>query len=265
VLSAQECQRFLRAASDAHKWPPLDWDKGHAASSRAFYEISTHPAIIEVVATLLGEDVMLWGASIQSRAPSAIHPWHSDIESLAPSGKTVSVWMGIEHTNRDSSMLIIPYSHRFSVTVQEVRHQLGKGRDETTNEDIVQWAWARDMRSHLVRLEMTDGEALFFDGRLWHCSHNLSRKTRQALLLQYATPDTMIRIPDFNDLDWPFHKLNLPKPACLMVRGSAKAGVNRIVFRACGRQRGVEPPTNQPGLPASPPAPTRHRKGLETL
>src|ERR1700674_1744148 len=82
VLSAQECQRFLRAASDARKGPPLDWDKGHAASSRAFYEISTHPAIIEVVATLLGEDVMLWGASIQSRAPSAIHPWHSDIESL---------------------------------------------------------------------------------------------------------------------------------------------------------------------------------------
>ena len=125
VLSAQECQRFLQAVGDPRRRPPLDWNKGHAASSRAFYEISTHPAIIEVVAALLGEDVMLWGASIQSRPPGAVHPWHSDIESSDPSSKTVSVWIGIEHTTRDSSLLIIPYSHRFGVTVQEVRHQLG--------------------------------------------------------------------------------------------------------------------------------------------
>jgi len=157
VLSAQECQRFLQAAQEARKAPPLDWDKGHAATSRAFYEISTHPAILELVVALLGEDVMLWGASIQNRPPGAVHPWHCDIESIGSSGKTVSVWMGIEHTNRDSSMSIIPYSHRFGVTVQEVRHQFGKGRDETTDEDIVRWGRERDKRSGLVRLEMTDG------------------------------------------------------------------------------------------------------------
>jgi ectoine hydroxylase-related dioxygenase (phytanoyl-CoA dioxygenase family)/quercetin dioxygenase-like cupin family protein len=229
VLSARECQRFLQAVNDSRSRPPLDWEKGHAPISRAFYEISTHPAIIEVVAALLGEDIMLWGASIQNRPPDAVHPWHSDIESSAPAGKTVAVWIGIEHTTRDSSLLIIPYSHRFGVTVQEVRHTLGKGRDETTNEDIVRWARERERRSHLVRLEMTDGEALFFDGQLWHCSHNLLNETRQALLLQYATPDTMIRLPDLNYLDWPFHQLVLPKPACLMIRGSGKGGVNRIV------------------------------------
>src|ERR1700730_15059385 len=72
VLSAQECQRFLLAVHDARKRPPRDWDKGHAASSRAFYEISTHPLIIEVVAAVLGEDVMLWGASIQARPPGVV-------------------------------------------------------------------------------------------------------------------------------------------------------------------------------------------------
>ncbi len=223
VLSTQECQRFLQAVGDPRRRPPLDWNKGHAASSRAFYEISTHPAIIEVVAALLGEDVMLWGASIQSRPPGAVHPWHSDIESSDPSSKTVSVWIGIEHTTRDSSLLIIPYSHRFGVTVQEVRHQLGKDRDETTSNDIVHWARERDKRSHLVRPEMTDGEALFIDGRLWHGSHNLFSKTRRALLLQYATPDTVIRIPDPNYLDWPFHQLNLPLP--LLIR---QAGLGRL-------------------------------------
>jgi uncharacterized cupin superfamily protein len=229
VLSPLECRRFLRAANDPHNPPPLDWYKGHAASSRAFYKVGTYPPIIDVVAALLGEDVMLWGAGIVNRPPDAVHAWHTDIESSNPSGGTVSVWIGIEGTSRDSSLLVIPYSHRFGVTVQEADFRLGKGRDKSTTEDIVRCARERDTRSQLVWLEMTDGEALFFDGRLWHGSHNVSRKTRQALLLQYATPRTIIRIPDPNHLDWPFQQLNRPRPPCLMVRGNDAAGVNRIV------------------------------------
>ena len=230
ILSSRGCQQFLREVDDGSKVPPLEWHKGHAASSRAFYAIGTHPAIMDVVALLLGEDVMLWGASIQTRASGAVHPWHSDIEtSSAPLGKTVSVWMGIHNTGPDSSLLIIPYSHRFGVSLQEVRQQLGRRRREATNNEVLEWARERDMWSQLVKLEMTDGEALFFDGQLWHGSHNRSGKTRQALLLQYATPDTAIRIPDLNHLNWPFRQLDLPKPPCLIVRGSAKPGVNRIV------------------------------------
>jgi hypothetical protein len=99
VLSSHECQQFLQAAGDGPNGSPLDWYKGHAASSRAFYEIGTHPAIIEVLSALLGEDVMLWGASIRPRSPGAVQPWHSDIEtSSATSGKTVSVWIGIQRS-----------------------------------------------------------------------------------------------------------------------------------------------------------------------
>jgi quercetin dioxygenase-like cupin family protein len=229
VLSAQECERLHQAVLQTRHEPPLDWDKGHAASSRAFYEIGTHPAILELVAARLGDDVMLWGASIQSRAPGAVHPWHSDLESIAPAGKMVSVWMGFQHTTRDSSLLVVPYSHRFGVTVQEMRQRFGKTRGETTDEDILAWARERDARCSLVQLDMTDGDALFFDGPLWHCSHNVSNHTRHALLLQYAAPDVPIHIPDLNYLDWPARRLNQPRPACIMVRGQAKAGVNRIV------------------------------------
>jgi mannose-6-phosphate isomerase-like protein (cupin superfamily) len=76
---------------------------------------------------------------------------------------------------------------------------------------------------------MRDGQPLFFDGRLWHYSHNVSRLTRQALLLQYATPDTVMRIPDPDHLDWPFRVLHRPRPACVMLRGSDTTGINRIV------------------------------------
>jgi quercetin dioxygenase-like cupin family protein len=230
LLSSQECRRFLRTVAGALTPPPLDWEKGYAAISRAFYRIASYPALIEKVAALLGEDVMLWGASIQTRGPGAVHPWHSDIESSsAPPGKTLSVWIGLRGTSPDSSLLLVPYSHRFGTTVQQVRSQSGVRRDETTNEDIVRWAKARNERSLLFRPEISDGEAIIFDGQLWHGSHNVSRKTRRALLLQYATPDTRIRIPDLNYLDWPFHHLESPKPPCIMVRGSAKSGANRIV------------------------------------
>lgn len=229
IFSAQECQSFLRLISDPHLPPPLDWNKGQAASSRVFFEVGRHPAIVEQVEALLGPDIMLWGASMQDRPPGAIHPWHSDIESSVLPGKTVSVWIGIENTNRDSSLQIIPYSHRLGVTVQQLRYELGKTRDGTTNDDVVTWARARDERSQLRNLDMSDGEGVVLDGQLWHGSRNLFSETRRALLLQYATPDAAIRIPDLNYLDWPFQQFSLPKPACVMVRGSATTEANRIV------------------------------------
>jgi quercetin dioxygenase-like cupin family protein len=93
----------------------------------------------------------------------------------------------------------------------------------------VGWARERDSRSELVRIATTDGEAVFFDGRLWHGTHNVSRRTRRALLLQYAAPESSIRVPDLSYPDWPFRQLDSPHPPCLIVRGSARVGSNRVV------------------------------------
>ena len=67
ILTPRQCRRFLAAARQAWRTPPLDWSKGQAVTSRAFYEIAAHPAILDVVVALLGEDVMLWGAASESR------------------------------------------------------------------------------------------------------------------------------------------------------------------------------------------------------
>lgn len=235
VLSPAECQQFREAVAESAA-PPRDWDKGHAVSSRAFYEIATHPVLIEVLTTLLGEDVLLWGACIVTRSPGEVHPWHSDIESSsAPPGKTVSVWIGVHHTSRDSSLLIIPYSHRFGNTVQEVRYRLAKKREGVTDDEILGWAQRQDTRSRIVRSELTDGEALVFDGQMWHGSRNTSGGTRQALLLQYCTPNVRIRIPDLKRLDWPFRYRKLKRPACIVVNGTSKTAVNRIVSAPVAR------------------------------
>jgi quercetin dioxygenase-like cupin family protein len=228
VLEAQRCREILDRLS--HDQPePSDWHKGHAASSSAFYDLARHPAIIGRVSSLLGDDVMLWGASIQTRVPGAKHPWHTDIEISTASGKSVSVWIGLEHTVADSSLSIVPYSHRFGVTVQETAHRFGKRRKDIADEDVLRWAMGHDPRSGIMKVEMGDGEAVLCDGALWHGSHNLSHNTRRALLLQYATPDTPIRIPDLDRLEWPFRLLDAPRPPCIMVRGRGGGDANRIV------------------------------------
>ena len=255
VLTEPECQQFLLEADETGHPPPMDWFKGHAHSSWAFYTIATHPTIIEIVTSLLGEDIMLWGAHIVNRSPQEVHPWHTDMESSAPSSKSVSVWIGLEHTTSDSSLTIIPFSHPFGVTVQEVRHQFGKDRRETTDEEIVGWAQERDHRSHWLRPNMTNGEALFLDGRLWHSSHNLFHKTRRALLLQYSTPDTEILIPDLHYLDWPFQFHTQPRPPCLMVSGSDHTGVNRFVSPPAAMDGASEPPLTSGVYPLYLPLP----------
>jgi len=230
VLSAEECRDFLKAARDAtRRQPPLDWDKGYATSSRVFYNIAVKPAILDVVSSFLGDDVMLWSATLVSKAPNAVHPWHSDIESSSTKEKTCSVWIGLENTSNDSSLRIMPYSHHLGFSVQEKRYQHGKGRRETTNDEVIGWAQEKDERCHLMKPKMTDGEAIFFNGHLWHYSYNESDQRRWSLLLQYAVPQAEIRALDLKKLDWPFKQLKWPKPACIMVKGNDKAGVNRFV------------------------------------
>jgi len=148
-------------------------------------------------------------------------PWHTDIETSDPSSKTVTVWIGLEHTNSESSLTVVPYSHRYGKTLQEVRG--------ASQEDVEGWARSHNPKSSLTIPIMADGKALFFDGRLWHASHNLFHETRRSLLLQYATPDTKIRIPDYDYLEWPFKFLSEPTPPCLLVSGSDQMGVNHYV------------------------------------
>ncbi|HEX7251820.1 MAG TPA: phytanoyl-CoA dioxygenase family protein, partial [Thermoanaerobaculia bacterium] len=242
VLSAAECRRFLMDAPEGSDGPPLEWFKSNATRSRAFFEIAMHPEITRIVADLLGEDFLLWGATIETRPSGAIHPWHTDIETSASSGNAVSVWIGLENTDRGSSLRFVPHSHRFGATVQEVRGRNGVSREETRDGEIERWARERDAQSSVKSLEMRDGEAVFFDGRLWHGSHNTSPNVRRALLLQYARPDLAIRIPDLTRLDWPFRFLEAPRPPCLMVRGNAPERVNRIVLGPTATGPEIMPP-----------------------
>ena len=230
VFTALECQVVLDRLRRAPARPPLDWQKSWAAVSNDYAAVAADDRILDLVTSLLGDDVILWGASLITRTPNQVHPWHTDIESASPSGRTVSVWIGLEHTSALSSLIVVPRSHRFGVTVQQVVQEDGRTSDAATDEQVAMWATRRDERSGVVTLGSSDGEAVVFDGRLWHASHNKSESaTRCALLLQYASPETAIRIPNFSHRQWPFEIYPSPRPACILVSGRAMADQNRIV------------------------------------
>ena len=229
VLTPAQCRQLI-AEYKRNDYPLIpDWPKALATRSASLYRIATLPPILEPVKALLGNDVMLWGACFIRRKPGQVHPWHNDIESSVPTGKTLSVWIGIEHTSTSSSLQMISRTHVFKESIQEVRKKAGVERDAASADVILAWAQKRNSQCELVIPRMQDGEALLFDGWLWHASYNTGNKIRTALLLQYATPDTPVRIPDPNNYEWPFKTLQHPKPPCIMVSGSDHFGMNRLV------------------------------------
>ena len=231
VFDAGEAKRIAEALRAD---PPADgeWGKDCAVTSRRMYELAANEALVRGLEALLGDEVMLWGASVIVRAPGDVHPWHTDIESSAPEGQTVSVWIGLENVSRESSLAVVSRSHRFGEPFQKVARSHDRRRGESTDREVETWARERDPRSRILQLDTKEGEAVFFDGRLWHGSRHIGDRTRVAVLLQYATPRTPIRRLDPAVLDWPFRLLDKPRPRCILVSGSAAidpAPVNRLV------------------------------------
>ena len=114
--------------------------------------------------------------------------------------------------------------------MQEVRREAGIGRELATPEAMLELAREREPEATLIQPDMRNGEALFFDGRLWHGSDNRRRAgERVALIFQYAAAHRPVRIPDFSQLDWPFRFRAEPRPPVILVRGSDRAAVNRVV------------------------------------
>jgi quercetin dioxygenase-like cupin family protein len=230
LFDAAACTRIAAALWSPGAAPPVDWYKGCAAGSRLFHELATFRPLLDLVAELIGEDVMLWGASVIRRAPGESHPWHTDVETAAAPGGTATAWIGLRHTSRHSCLKLLERSHRLGVSAQEMVGREGLARGQADDETVENWVRSRDPLARVVRPVMGDGEALIFDGRLWHGSDNRAAwYSRTAILLQYARPDVAIRIPDLSAQDLPFRFHDAPRPPCIMVHGTDTHGVNRIV------------------------------------
>ncbi len=226
VFDADECARILsslRAAAGA----PRTWSKGWAASSPAYHRVASDPRILALLQPTLGPDIVLWGTSLIVKAESDIHPFHTDAESMTPKGGFVTVWIGLENTDRSSGLKFVPGSHRYGVSLQELNHRAGITREQSTDATTLAAARRHDAAAEIVQPAVHDGEALVFDGRVWHGSHNQTKAVRTALLLQYARADRPVRIP--KSFSWPIRFNHLRWPPVVVVSGRSRPLVNRIM------------------------------------
>jgi mannose-6-phosphate isomerase-like protein (cupin superfamily) len=71
---------------------------------------------------------------------------------------------------------------------------------------------------------------MIFDGRIWHTGRNdADDGTRTALLLQYAAADMALRMPATEDYRWPFKFGATGRLPAVLVGGSDRGEVNRLV------------------------------------
>ena len=229
VLSPEECRTLLDDLERPGRPEPLRWFKGHACSDRAFYALATDPRVLGPVCSLLGDDAILWGASLAQREPGQVHAWHTDIESSDPRGGFVSVWIGLGHTSRESTLELVTRSHLVGEPLQKAAFDRGVRRGEAGADEVLGWARRSQASATVVQPDARDGDAIFFDGRLWHRSHNTRASGRRtALLLQYAAARSAVRIPDPGHLEWPF-RFQPERPPVVVVSGVAASGANDVV------------------------------------
>jgi uncharacterized cupin superfamily protein len=229
LFTRAQCALIMRHLHHGDSPEPLTWEKGRAASDCFFLQLATRPALLARLRSLLGNDILLWGASLITREPNQVHPWHTDIESSASGGRFVSVWIGIENTSRESALQLITGSHAIGRTIQQVAHEHGVRRGEASAAAVLDWAHEVVPSARFVQPAMNNGDALFFDGRLWHGSENIrTTGARTALLFQYAAAGAPVKMPDFSQLEWPFRFKHSRVPV-LLVSGSDSTRTNYIV------------------------------------
>jgi mannose-6-phosphate isomerase-like protein (cupin superfamily) len=224
LFDKAECRRLLASLTDG-KISPAAWQKGCAVVSRPWYDLATDPRIVGLVTPILGRDVILWGASCLTKRVDEIHPCHTDVESSAPEGGFVSLWIGIDGTSRASGLRFIRGSHRFGMTSQEAAARRGMSSRQWSEETALDTARAVDPSAELLICDFEDGDAALFDGRTWHGSHNLGTTPRTALLLQFAAANRPVRIPIA--CEWPF--VQGEQAPVLLVSGMASTWQNRLI------------------------------------
>lgn len=252
-LTRRECRLLIRYLNRSGRPTAAEWSKGAAVTDWLLYRLAADPRLLDWVKGILGENVVLWGCSVVQRGPKTNHPWHVDIESSAPDARCVTVWIGLENTRRNGALELIAGSHGAGKVIQQIQWERGFRRGEATTETVLGWVLERNSAAEIVAPELDDGDALLFDGRIWHGARNTrGTGTRTALLLQFASADTPVSMHDESSFEWPFPATAQP-PAIVMHGIVTRHETNRLVPPPVpGRERNMSMlstctvPTNLP-------------------
>lgn len=190
-------------------------------------EFGTRPEILDAVAQLIGNDIIVWGSALFCKAGKGgrATPWHQDghywpIRPL----ETVTAWIAIDDVNSENSCLrVIPGSHRDRVSYSH----------DTDNSDAIvlnQVLRPEHLASAPPRdIELRPGHFSIHDVYLIHGANpNNSGKRRAGIVFRYMPATSLFdrdlarrQVRDLGVLDLSKRKLHL-------VRGVDRTGKNDL-------------------------------------
>jgi len=231
LLSNKECKERTFEFSKIQQNCPLDWNKGYAATNRSYYNIAKDSRIVSLLTIILGEDIMLWGAKLIQISSLETKHWMAvpEICSTHYNPQAVSIIISFEYTEVkvDSTHINkIPgigiYKLMQTENILQTPMLSRKRLTDLTSLKIRE----KDVR----KIILFKGDACIVAGNLFYkIRFENNNKLSTALLLQYANPDTPIRIPIF---DSRYNVLNfelLPLPPCILIKGNGRKTQNRII------------------------------------
>ena len=195
------------------RWGKAKWHKGIHAVSPKVHQVSAEPAITDRVASIIGENIILWGSLMLTVKPSDKPSWHVDAECRGwDLFEGASVWLALSDVDQQSCMRVVTRSHNLMVSPEELKHTgLNIYDDGAVLEAVRQF----EPESECVSVDTKPGEFFIFARHLWHTGGKGS-KTRNSLLLQYSQPTSTVRKPlTFNPpIRWDSRTI-----PCTLVRG----------------------------------------------
>jgi ectoine hydroxylase-related dioxygenase (phytanoyl-CoA dioxygenase family) len=219
-------QRYLGPPAEeaAPAGAPRYWYKSAHLLIPEVEELALRSPIVDRMISILGPDLLLWGAQLVRKKDGENHRWHEDVEHVAWAGATA--WIGLANVNRESTMKVIPGSHLFGTTPQELVAVHG-GKLESDS-DTLRLAKAISPTARIVELDLRPGEFFIFSGRTWHASKNSSGRRRVAMILQFAPPSSRVRVPCSFQLPTPWCP---SQPLVMLAAGTDRHRVNHVRAR----------------------------------
>lgn len=204
IISAREASRHRRALEDAEAriGPQHYLDKAHTVLTSPF-ELATHPAMLDVVESLIGPNILLYNVVYIIKEPHTptFVSWHQDLTYWGlDSDDQVSAWLALAPaTEQSGCMRMIPGSHRHGryahMSTNDANNVLKLGQTVTGIDE-----------GEALLCPLRPGEASFHHGWTLHASGpNASDERRIGLNIQYLA--THVR------------QLNHDQDSALLVRG----------------------------------------------
>ncbi|WP_168735704.1 phytanoyl-CoA dioxygenase family protein [Cohnella fermenti] len=159
------------------------------------YDLAAHPAIVDPIAQILGDDVVLWAMHFWYKEPGnpKFIPWHQDINywPMEPA-VNATAWVTLGYSLTENGCLrLIPGTH-----LERVEHVRIGDESSAFEQGIGE---ERIDESKAVDMEMTPGQVVYFNEATFHGSKaNLSEIPRVAFSIRYTTPEVTFKMDDWN-------------------------------------------------------------------